>query len=61
MHLAYICLKEGENEPENESWYDKAAEYYQEARNIYQQSGTPEDSGMEELEDYMEQRRNFNG
>ena len=54
MHLAYICLKQGEEEPEDDSYYEEAVSYYREARTAYRQAGSPEDSSMAELEDYME-------
>ena len=54
MHLAYICLKQGDEEPEDDSYYEEAVSYYREARTAYRQAGSPEDISMAELEDYME-------
>lgn len=54
MHLAYVLLKQGEESPEEEEFYQAAAEYYRKAKSAYLEAGSPSDEAMEELEDYME-------
>lgn len=54
MHLSYSYLKEGEQTSKNGGEYEKALEYYRKAKNAYIKAGKPQDSGMQELEDYIE-------
>lgn len=52
MHLTYVCLKKQEAQAEKD--YSQVLAYFQKAEKKYHRAGTPEDSAMEELENYME-------
>ena len=49
-----VMKKRIREDSEDDSYYEEAVSYYREARTAYRQAGSPEDSSMAELEDYME-------
>lgn len=55
MHLAYVCLKQQESLKEDARDYSQASEYYRKAKQRYLKAGSPADTAMSELSEYMEQ------